>query len=1046
MRPPPRAARSGRVAADQQALQTLLAQLDLLTLTLDRTGRVLTCTAALVPLTGWAVADLGRCNWFTTLLSPDNGRAALATFQAAVESGTPPAATVLPIIQPNGALRQLRWHTSFVYDATGRVLHSVHLAQAVSSPAAATVAPDAADLPFQAIFDHARDTILLTDDTGHYIAANPAAATLFGMPVGDLVGQHISDITDSALLPVGEQRWQQFVAQDLQSGEFRIRRADGLLRTVEFNAQAHIRPGIHLAILRDITARKEAEDALRHSEARFSAVFYANPTAIALLRRNDGVYVDVNPSWERLFGRARRTVLGQSALDVHQWLSPVDQAAVVTSATLGRASGWTNVQVRVRRPDGTLREVRSTGQYVQVNGEACILSSSHDITADQQAAETLRQSEERFATTFRSSPSALSLSRVSDGQVLDVNASWEHLFGWSRAEAVRCSWREMDLYVDPLEAEGLLQHLRARQPLREVPLTIRGRTGDIREISLSLDYIQSAGEWCVLGTSRDVTAHNWTLRALQESEEHFRRCFEDAAIGMALVALTGESLRVNTALCAMLGYSAAALGALTFQAVTHPDDVAADLALVERVLSGAIDSYRMEKRYVHHDGHILWAHLNVTLLRDDIGRPLQLLAQIEDVTERRQAEEAVRRAGERLQLLHELALATRTVQPLEVIGQTALGFVRRLVPCPWVAILLFAPATNSATLLAVAMDGQTAAGDATAVALSALGSIAQGGEGPVWTATDTAAWHALLGIMPNLPLAAQPAISVPINTHGTPIGCLTLGTGPGTTLTTEALAIAGEVAAQLALALHDAQLFAALHAGRSRLQQLSQRLLEVQEEERRHLARELHDEFGQLLTVLVLQLQTGQTQTDLAALQQTLSDSTAVVAGLLGHVRSLALDLRPAMLDDLGLGQTLRWYLDQQLRPAGLAAQLRVSGLTTRLPPAVETVCFRVAQEALTNIIRHAHAQHVTVTLDAAGDEVQLAICDDGVGFDVERARAAAGTGHSMGLLSMHERVELAGGTLRIDAPPGGGICVQVRIPVQARPLERRAAERRWPR
>ena len=1038
MRPPPRAGRSGRVAADHQALQTLLTQLDILTLTLDRTGRVLTCTAPLVPLTGWAVADLARCNWFTTLLAPDDGRAALATFQAAVESGTPPAPTVLSIIQPNGTLRQLRWHTSFVYDATGRVRHSVHLAQAVSS-AAATAAPDAADLPLQAIFDHARDTILLTDDTGRYLAANPAAAALFGMPVGDLVGQRISAITDPALLPGVEQHWQQFVAQDHQTGEFRIRRADGRLRTVEFNAQAHIRPGIHLAILRDITARKEAEDALRQSEARFSAVFHANPTAIALLRRTDGVYLDVNPSWERLFGRARSTVLGQSALDLRLWRSPVEQAAVVTAAILGRSSGWTNVQVQVERPDGTSREVQSTGQYVQVNGTDCILGCSYDITADQQAAETLRQSEERFATAFHSSSSALSLSRVADGQVLDVNASWEHLFGWSHAEAVRCTLREMDLYMDPLEEEGVLQYVRARQPLHEVAVTIRGRTGDIREISLSLDYIQSAGDWCVLGTIRDVTTHNWTLRALQESEEHFRRCFEDAAIGMALVSLTGEWRSVNAAFCTMLGYNAAALRELTFQDLTHPDDLAMDHAFVESVLHGDINTYHMEKRYLHRAGHSIWAYLNVTLLRDTSGRPLYFLSQMEDITERRQTAAAAQHAHERLHLLHELVLATRTVQPLAMIGQTALGFVRRLVPCPWAAILLFAPPTASATLLAVARDGQTVAGAATQVALRDLGPVAYAGDGPVWTATDTPAWHTLLSILPDLPLTAQPAICVPIRTQGTRIGWLTLGTGPDNRLSTEALAIAAEAADQLALVLHDAQLFAALHAGRSRLRQLSHRLLAVQEEERRHLARELHDEFGQLLTVLVLQLQAGQTQTDLVALQQTLSDSTAVVTGLLDQVRGLALDLRPPMLDDLGLVQTLRWYLDQQLRPAGLAAQLRVRGLTTRLPPAVETVCFRVAQEALTNSIRHAQAQQVIVTLHTGGGEVQLAICDDGVGFDVARARAAAGAGRSMGLLSMQERIELVGGVLDVHAPPSGGTCVQARIPLTEAPLERRA-------
>lgn len=216
-----------------------------------------------------------------------------------------------------------------------------------------------------------------------------------------------------------------------------------------------------------------------------------------------------------------------------------------------------------------------------------------------------------------------------------------------------------------------------------------------------------------------------------------------------------------------------------------------------------------------------------------------------------------------------------------------------------------------------------------------------------------------------------------------------------------------------------------------KLQTLSRRLVEVQETERRHLARELHDEVGQALTVAQLNLQTA-LQSPLAdALAARLAESLKMVEGVLEQVRDISLNLRPSMLDDLGLEPALRWYTDRQAALAGLQAEFTTDPLEHRLDPIIETECFRIAQEALTNVVRHAQARTVTVELRAGDGRLHLGVRDDGVGFEVAPIREQAVGGASLGLLSMEERATLAGGGLEFKSNPGQGTDVQAWFPLK---------------
>ena len=224
------------------------------------------------------------------------------------------------------------------------------------------------------------------------------------------------------------------------------------------------------------------------------------------------------------------------------------------------------------------------------------------------------------------------------------------------------------------------------------------------------------------------------------------------------------------------------------------------------------------------------------------------------------------------------------------------------------------------------------------------------------------------------------------------------------------------------------QAFSAVAWANARLHSLSQRLLTIQENERRQLAQELHDEVAQTLAVAKLKLQGLQA----AQADPGVADALDVVTRVLGQVRSLTLQLRPPLLDDLGLEAALDWLVAQ--RPPGVAPVVEFfsNSVPRRYPSGVEIACFRVAQEAIHNAEKHAQARRVLVGIEVVEDVLHLRVRDDGVGMSADAARLRAGQGKSLGILGMTERAALAGGSIIWQSDPGDGTEVHAQFPLDA--------------
>jgi ligand-binding sensor domain-containing protein/signal transduction histidine kinase len=238
------------------------------------------------------------------------------------------------------------------------------------------------------------------------------------------------------------------------------------------------------------------------------------------------------------------------------------------------------------------------------------------------------------------------------------------------------------------------------------------------------------------------------------------------------------------------------------------------------------------------------------------------------------------------------------------------------------------------------------------------------------------------------------------------------------------------------LALHEQREKARgeLRLAYDRLRRLTRRLEAAKEDERKHIARELHDDMGPALTAVIINLQLLAGKPDPEDSAKRISDTVELVDRLLQQVRDLSLDLRPPLLDELGLVPALKGYLEAHAERAGIRIDVDGVSAIEGLPAEIEITAFRVVQEAVTNVIRHAGATRAAVTVRRERGKLDLSVEDDGQGFDVRDTMSGPAARKALGLLGMQERVSVLGGEVEIESGPGEGTRVRVRLPVEARP------------
>lgn len=466
----------------------------------------------------------------------------------------------------------------------------------------------------------------------------------------------------------------------------------------------------------------------------------------------------------------------------------------------------------------------------------------------------------------------------------------------------------------------------------------------------------------------DISERMRSERARDESERRYAELVDQALEGITVRKSSGEFLFVNDTFCRMLGYTRAELLRMGIRDVVHPED-AGTIAQVQQLKSGA--SLRLEKRMCRKDGQVL--HVQVSARRLASG---DIQSTIQDVTDSRRAEERFRAmvVGSPSAML----MVNAEGRILLVNPQTEKLFGYRQEELLGKPVEMLIPA---------GMRGQHPALRAGFQRNPQIRTMGQGRE--------------LFGLH-------KDGHQLPVE-----IGLNPVITHEGQCVMASVIDITERLRAQ------------------ETLRSLPKQLLDAQEAERRRIARELHDEVGQALTASQIKLQDLEAQLRGAAGAQDAAEISAMVAHLLQQVRQLSLDLRPSVLDDLGLASAIRWFVRERVPQGKMRVEVDVPLTLPRAPVAVETALFRAFQSAITNVLRHAEANVIRVSLGYAAPHLTLEVRDDGKGFDLDTARRRARQGGSLGLLGMEEWIRLSGGEILIQSAPGTGTVVRAIVMLQ---------------
>jgi PAS domain S-box-containing protein len=458
---------------------------------------------------------------------------------------------------------------------------------------------------------------------------------------------------------------QQLVLDDIErvkqcetvTGEYRIVKPDGKIRLLEITRrpvwdETEGRVVKFFGAAQDITERKKAEDALKQSEERYR-LLAENSSDMISLHEPAGEFVYVSPAIEKLLGYKADTMIG---VNPYTLFHPDDIERIRKESHEQALQGVTRnrVEYRMKTASGDYTWLESATQPIIEDGEVVgLVSVTGDINERKHAEATLRDSESRLAGIIQSAMDAI-ITIDEDQQILLFNPTAEKMFQYTAADVMGLS---LDRLIPKRFHKQHVKHIekfgRTGISNREMgaltPISGLRAGGEEFPIEASISQVTVGEHKYFTVILRDITERQQAEAAIQDSENRFRSTFEQAAVGISHVSIEGKFIRLNQRFCDIVGYSHEELIQLTYQEITHPDDLEADIKYHKQVLEGEIENFTIEKRYIRKNETSVWINLTISLMREETGEPKHFIAVIEDISDRKLLEQELRRLNTELE-------------------------------------------------------------------------------------------------------------------------------------------------------------------------------------------------------------------------------------------------------------------------------------------------------------------------------------------------------------------------------------------------------------
>ena len=844
------------------------------------------------------------------------------------------------------------------------------------------------------------ESISITDLNNNLLFVNETFLKTYGYTEEEITGKSISIVSCDPI--THEQTILNETIKGGWQGELLNRKKDGTIFPIFLSTSIVYdekeQPIGLVGVATEITERKQAEKALQESQALYHS-FVEHLPASVFRKDSKGCYVFVNSLFCKLKGLNVDEVLGKTPHELEAFKSAVKttRPSIMTAVQYTLADQGADNHEMIMRTGKPIEmeevypQLDGTKKYFQVvkspvfdsNGKIIGTQGvQFDITERKLAEEALQESNEKLRNIVEHSTN-LFYSRNTDQVFTYLSPQAKDIFDCDPDEAlVRFTDFMTDNSINKLGCELAEKAVQTGSRQEAYELELMSRKGRRVWVEIQEAPVVKDGKTIsIVGAATDITERRWAEMALQVSEKKYRDIVTWAPVGIYQSTLSGKLLSGNSRIAEMLGYDDVneLVGNNMGQTIYYDEKdwerfVAEDSFFEKKV------TLSHETRWKKKDGSIIWVLMTVHDVRDKSSEILYYEGFVFDITERKHAEEALRESEERYRLLVENSTDIVT----EISAEGKYLYVSANVK----SILDYEPTNLVGTnvLSRVYVKDKAAIGEI----LSKLGGSA------MYRYRDhLGGWHWF-----------ESSGRVYYTSSGEQ----------------RMVMVSRDIT-------HRRKAEQELELSRKQLQHFTEHLEHILEEERKRISRELHDELGQLLTILKFDL-------SWLKLEEVNSDSNTItridgmmesVNAALTSVKRIAREMRPPQLDALGLIGAMRWDIDQAEKKTGLKGIVTGELADVEIKGQISTVLYRVFREAMTNVLRHAQAKQIFIRLSQRLGSIIFTIRDDGRGITKKELKGTK----SLGLVGVRERIRMIGGTFTIEGKPGSGTILTVEVPLK---------------